>query len=145
MMHSTPHFDLQDKTVPRKTRLAERQARVGIVANAVEVRLPSHSPREVWVRWPKLRSARRPGQGMAVPENLAQAADPVLNGDRLKDFMLEIRNSDELAPDTAQVEVLFEPDQVLAPPFDRARLAIRLAVAVLAVGLVLIGLSLAWR
>jgi hypothetical protein len=40
-------------------RLERRQARVGIVANPVKVALPPGSPREVWTRWPKLRSARR--------------------------------------------------------------------------------------
>jgi len=145
MMHSNAPCDVMDKSELRKTRLAERQARVGIVANLVEVRLPTHGPREVWVRWPKLRSARRQGQGVPEPVNLAQSADPVLNGDRLKDFTLEVRQSEAPAQSSAQVAILFAPDHILVPPFDRARLAVRLAFGVLVAGLVLVGLSLALR
>jgi hypothetical protein len=39
--------------------LAERQARVGIVANPAHIPLPVHPPREVLARWPDLRSPRR--------------------------------------------------------------------------------------
>lgn len=145
MMHSNAPCDVMDKSESRKTRLAERQARVGIVANSVEVRLPAHGPREVWVRWPKLRSKRRQGQGVSGQVNLEQSADPVLNGDRLKDFTLEVRQSEALAHESPQVEILFAPDPTLVPPFDRARLAVRLALGVLVAGVVLVGLSLALR
>jgi hypothetical protein len=39
--------------------LAARQARVGIVANPLKPPSRVPAPREVWVRWPDLRSARR--------------------------------------------------------------------------------------
>jgi hypothetical protein len=39
--------------------LAERQAKVGIVANPAQIALPIIPPREVMARWPDLRSPRR--------------------------------------------------------------------------------------
>ena len=132
-----------DRTAPRKTSLAKRQARVGIVANAVEVTLPSHSPREVWTRWPKLRSARRPGANDRGLGGADRGSDPVLNGDRLKDFAHELRHSEPLIQEMPEVEIRIPPAEALAPPFEGARLAVRLALGVLCAALALVGISLA--
>lgn len=43
----------------RRESLAARQARVGIVANPRMTELPRPTPREVWTRWPDLRSSKR--------------------------------------------------------------------------------------
>lgn len=43
----------------RRESLAARQARVGIVANPRQIVLPRPTPREVWTRWPVLRSSKR--------------------------------------------------------------------------------------
>ncbi len=82
--------------ITRRRNLTERQARVGIVANKTEVGLPMHSPREVWVRWPKLRSARRleEQRSAAQPETVAKTpADPILSGLRLNEFRDALRSS----------------------------------------------------
>jgi hypothetical protein len=73
-------------------RLALRQARVGIVANPVKVALPPSSPREVWTRWPKLRSARR--LEMLRHKVNAQTHSNALgpSDDSLKGFVQETRN-----------------------------------------------------
>jgi hypothetical protein len=39
--------------------LAQRQAKVGILANPVPIKLPAHQPRDLLVRWPRLQSRRR--------------------------------------------------------------------------------------
>lgn len=71
--------------------LHARQARVGIIANPAKMRLPSHLPRDIWTRWPDLRSKRRlQKQGKADrPEK--RFADPVLDGELLDDLMSEYR------------------------------------------------------
>ncbi|MGY6548114.1 MAG: hypothetical protein ACXIU7_03795 [Roseinatronobacter sp.] len=74
-----------------RSRRAERQARVGIIANPVEIDLPIHPPREVWSRWPKLRSARRPGAPGAVPTT---TEDRVLSGELLASFAQDLRQPD---------------------------------------------------
>lgn len=134
-----------DSAALRNASLAKRQARVGIVANAVEVKLPSHSPRDVWTRWPKLRSARRPGANVQGLGRSDKADDPVLNGDRLKEFAYELRKSDSVSviQEMPDVEIVITPAEALAPPFDGARLAIRVALGVLCVALALVGISLA--
>jgi hypothetical protein len=73
-------------------RLARRQARVGIVANPVKVALPPCSPREVWTRWPKLRSARRLEslRHMMGAQTHSKALGP--SDDSLKGFVHESRD-----------------------------------------------------
>lgn len=73
-------------------RLARRQARVGIVANPVTVALPPGSPREVWTRWPKLRSARRLEalRHMVDAQTHSNALGP--SDDSLKGFVHETRD-----------------------------------------------------
>jgi hypothetical protein len=62
--------------------LAERQARMGIIANPAKVALPPVVPREILTRWPDLRSKRRlrkRGQlQVATPD--ASLQDDVLTG-----------------------------------------------------------------
>lgn len=71
--------------------LHARQARVGIIANPAEQRLPAHLPRDIWTRWPDLRSKRRlRKQGQADgPER--RFSDPVLDGELLDDLRSEYR------------------------------------------------------
>jgi hypothetical protein len=73
-------------------RRAHRQARVGIIANPVKVALPPSSPREIWTRWPKLRSARRlEALRHGAPEQ-KQIDALGLGEDSLKGFAHELRD-----------------------------------------------------
>lgn len=135
MEDQTGHLDM------RKTRLAERQARVGIIANTTTVALPAHPPREIWTRWPRLRSGRR--QGARKPaEHIRQLQDDaVMSGDLLRDLRRDLCAQD--AADSPGVDrsdhLPAEPS--FAPPQLRAQPVIILAVSVLLGALVLIGLS----
>ena len=126
----------------RKSQRARRQARVGIVANPVEITLPVFPPREIWTRWPKLRSARRRA-GTGTGAGLSPRTDPVLSGDRLRSFAEEIRAGGPAAPSVIEAS---QPDAVdFVPALSRARPVIRLALAVLLSSLVLIILALGWE
>lgn len=80
-----------DRHVAYAQRVAERQARVGIIANTVDVVMPSAPPREVWTRWPKLRSARRREKARSTVRHDPLTDDPVLNGAALAAFAVEVR------------------------------------------------------
>ncbi|MCC5962968.1 MAG: hypothetical protein JJU09_07560 [Rhodobacteraceae bacterium] len=71
----------------RGESLRARQSRVGIIVNPVPLDMPRPSPRDVWLRWPRLRSARRAGGGRKEEP----AADPILTGDALRSFARELR------------------------------------------------------
>ncbi len=77
-----------DPAARRRETLSDRQARVGIIANPAKMVLPYHPPRDVWVRWPRLRSARRAGGSGAPP---VSAADPILSGTALQSFARDLR------------------------------------------------------
>ncbi|MGY6706348.1 hypothetical protein [Roseinatronobacter sp.] len=82
----------------RSEPLSMRQARVGIVANPATIRLPVHPPRDVWTRWPDMRSRRR--HHGARPVDAAQNfGDPVLDGVLLGDFARALRAGDCGEPD----------------------------------------------
>lgn len=69
----------------RSETLADRQARVGIVANPNRVPLQAPVPRDVWTRWPDLRSAhRRKNRPQSMGVHLS---DP----DPLADFVRSVR------------------------------------------------------
>lgn len=125
-----------------------RQARVGIIANTNEVALPVHAPREIWVRWPKLRSARRrEGQkGPDVPPPLAQ--DPILSGSALHDFTREIRlpgterSAPPASPDARGFSIEgMDPPEIL-PPGQSLHPIIRIGLSVLMLALGAIGVSM---
>lgn len=68
--------------------LADRQARVGIVANPASVTLPRVTPRESIARWPDLRSPRRLRRlGVAKRPR----PDPDVTADALGQFANEVR------------------------------------------------------
>jgi hypothetical protein len=73
-------------------RLADKQARLGIIANDADVTLPFLPPRDVWTRWPKLHSARRQKRATHVSCEQKLAQDCVLNGAMLDAFTREIRD-----------------------------------------------------
>lgn len=96
----------------RETRVS-RQARVGIIANGKELVLPVHAPREIWTRWPDLRSARR-RKGVTLPDSASdKTPDPILSGDALRAFVDELRSAEE---DGAAASGSDEPEGVLALP-----------------------------
>jgi hypothetical protein len=74
-----------------KDRLADRQARVGIIANLVDLPCPVPPARDVWTRWPNLQSARRKKQRVAVRPDQTDMEDAVLSGALLAAFAREIR------------------------------------------------------
>lgn len=76
------------ETMRQKIQLAERQARVGIVANPATVHLPVIAPRETMARWPDLRSPRRLRRLGLAPRS---ASDSGLSERALDDFADEIR------------------------------------------------------
>lgn len=76
-----------------KRGLAARQARVGIMANQVDLALPTPPPKDVWTRWPNLQSARRQNRKAAAPSDQKLVQDHVLNGDRLNSFAQKMRES----------------------------------------------------
>ena len=82
----------RDRTSPRALRLEARQERLGIVANPAQVDIPVLPPREVWTRWPKLRSARRREALRDPSPERPLTRDPVLSGQKLAAFMSELRS-----------------------------------------------------
>lgn len=80
-----------------------RQERLGIIANPVPVTLPALPPRDVWTRWPRLRSARRRERLRDDPPQNRLDRDPVLNGKRLEAFAAEIRSARKADDMAAQV------------------------------------------
>lgn len=120
-----------------RARRAERQARVGIIPNPARIDLPVVVPREVWSRWPKLRSTRRLRK---TRPDQAEPTDALLSDDMLRAFAEEMRNG-ELTNRIA-VEVSAPPEQDFLPPLTRARFLIRLALGVFLAALGLIGLAL---
>lgn len=77
----------------KEQRLAQKQLRLGIVANHVDVSLPFIPPRDVWTRWPKLQSARRGKRTVALTADQKLAQDCVLNGTMLDAFTREMRSN----------------------------------------------------
>ena len=82
-----------DVSALKDQRLAARQARLGILANGAEVALPILPPRDVWTRWPKLRSSRRKTQTESPSPCDELEQDRVLNGDMLDAYMRDMRSS----------------------------------------------------
>ena len=73
----------------QKQDLAQRQARVGIVANPAKVKMPVGAPPDTFLRWPDLRSRRRlRKQGLAPPAEI----DPVLDGVALAALARDLRS-----------------------------------------------------
>ena len=126
----------------RRSQRALRQARVGIVANPVETTLPVFPPREVWSKWPKLRSARRRSDARTAAGQEVRP-DPVLSGEMLRSFAQDMRKGDLGSVSVVEAS---QPDAAdFVPVLTRARPVIRLALAVLLFGLALIGLALGWQ
>ncbi|WP_139257475.1 hypothetical protein [Natronohydrobacter thiooxidans] len=126
----------------RRTRLAERQARVGIIANSTVIPLPDHPPREVWTRWPKLRSGRRAGKWKTVHQSRLPQHDAVLSGDMLQELRRDLCEADARDPPVVDMGDAPSPDPPVAPVQSRAQPVIILAGSVLAGALGLIALSL---
>ncbi len=57
--HAPPHVRLQNPGASAEERRAAQQARVGILRNPAQPGLPKIAPRDVWRKWPRLRSTRR--------------------------------------------------------------------------------------
>ncbi|NYS24723.1 hypothetical protein HUK65_06925 [Rhodobacteraceae bacterium 2376] len=55
------HVRLTNPQATVEERRAAQQARVGILRNPAEPKLTIHPPRDVWRKWPRLRSNRRNG------------------------------------------------------------------------------------
>lgn len=72
-------------------RLLQRQARVGIIANTVDVTLPVAPPKDVWLRWPRLQSSRRLRRGAKLSQGADLRQDEVLNGNLLQNFKNDLR------------------------------------------------------
>ncbi|MBN2761271.1 MAG: hypothetical protein JXQ79_12290 [Rhodobacteraceae bacterium] len=77
-------------TVKRRSEtLADRQARVGIVANPKRVPVNVPVPRDVWARWPDLRSAHRRKSKTGPHAKTAQLQDM----DAFEEFVRSVRKS----------------------------------------------------
>lgn len=126
----------------RKTRLAERQARVGIIANTTTVALPTHPPREVWTRWPRLRSHRRQAALNPAEQVRQLQEDAVMSGDLLRDLRRDLRAQDAADPRGVDRSDHLASEPSFAPPQSRAQPVVILAVGVLLGALALIGFSL---
>lgn len=103
------HARLANPAASREERRAVQQARVGILRNPAEPKLPVAPPRDVWRKWPRLRSARRlqagkdggPGQQALETATAAQGAVPspvaitdrVLDGSALDGFARVLRQA----------------------------------------------------
>ncbi|MGP9789233.1 hypothetical protein [Roseinatronobacter sp. NSM] len=74
----------------RTEPLSMRQARVGIIANPAKVAMPVHLPRDVWTRWPDLRSRRR-HHGARAKDPAQGFGDPVLDGVLLGSYARDLR------------------------------------------------------
>ncbi|TVS01051.1 MAG: hypothetical protein EA407_13130 [Rhodobacteraceae bacterium] len=126
----------------RRESLLARQARVGIIANTKELDLPVHAPREIWTRWPDLRSARR--RKGAEQDDPDAGHDPILSGDALRAFVDELREPEDgqappesdSAPDCISA-LQTEPPE-LPPLGHKLRPLIRTVLGLLMISLVLI-------
>lgn len=78
----------------RGETLTDRQARVGIVANPKRVPINVPVPRDVWTRWPDLRSAHR-RKSKAGPHS--QTA-PSQDMDAFEEFVRSVRKSPAVLP-----------------------------------------------
>ena len=58
-LHAPAHARLIKPTASAGERRAAQQARVGILRNPAEPKLPTLPQRDVWRKWPRLRSTRR--------------------------------------------------------------------------------------
>ncbi len=133
----------------RRESLLARQARVGIIANAKELDLPVHAPREIWTRWPDLRSARR--RKGAKQDDPDAGHDPILSGDALRAFVEELREPEdgqappesESAPEGISALQAEPPEQ---PPLGhKLRPPIRTGLGLLLISVVLITVALVVR
>lgn len=102
-MVATKNHDVGSRQLSE--RFLERQARLGITPNPIALVLPEPQHREVWTRWPKLRSARRPSRVESGSPNASAESDAVLNGDRLSAFSKEMRDAPCASPQTASGHV----------------------------------------
>jgi hypothetical protein len=73
----------------RGEALTNRQARVGIVANPNRVPITVPVPRDVWARWPDLRSAHRRKSKTGPHAKTAQLQDM----DAFEEFVRSVRKS----------------------------------------------------
>lgn len=101
---SPAHVRLARPDATQQERRTAQQARVGILRNPAEPALPTPAPRDVWRRWPRLRSTRRPGQrpdtalsaGSERPSGCADGAPAiasnVLDGSALAEFARALRS-----------------------------------------------------
>lgn len=110
--------------------LAARQARVGIVANPHKPPAKAPAPREVWVRWPDLRSARR-------CKDAAQPA-PIVEDEmaRMDAFVRSVRRAAP-APDPSA------PEEDPAPARSWGWLAVLGLVGILALAFLVIAAGMA--
>ncbi len=118
-----------------RARRAERRARVGIIANPVELVQPAVIPREVWTRWPKLRSSRRPGRekpGDAVKDH---TTDPVLSGESLRSFVAEMRKAQGHRRSTSNGPIPMVPQSRIRPILTRPLLLVASGIFVTAAAL----------
>ena len=105
-MVATKNHDVGSRQLSE--RFLERQSRLGIKPNPVALVLPDPQHREVWTRWPKLRSARRPSRLESGLPSASAESDAVLNGDRLSAFSKEMRD----APCADRPNVLYNASKV---------------------------------
>lgn len=116
----------------RQETLIARQARVGILANTHSAVPQAPAPRDVWTRWPDLRSANRrktrKGTGSADPSDT----------DALNAFVRSVRQAGP-APDPAEEEGL-DPS---AQPWP-GRLALRLVLSGVALATAFYLWRIAW-
>lgn len=119
-----------------------RQARVGIVANPVELQVKHLPPRESWTKWPRLRSARRieSVHQHSAPNILEQ--DPILSGAKLDEFIRKLRRNEQVDA-TALMHskngqsCSTKVDEEMLPPAARPRTVTFLIYALLGVIIVL--------
>ena len=147
-MQLTVTDDAEKCCANRGRRLVERQVRVGIIANHIDVELPATRPRDVWTRWPKLKSARRKRRTAAASPECKLAQDHVLNGTMLDALTREIRCSlnhgglwRRVSSRTATIAEEIVDSECLGPParmqVGPARAIAGLAIALLATGTIL--------
>ena len=137
--------ECEDRSSRSALRLEARQDRLGIIANPAQVDLPVLPPRDVWTRWPKLRSARRRDALRDPSPERWLAHDPILSGQKLEAFMSELRNGpeDPVAGDTPNGAIKVAgsgPDR----PHGRAGKLPAGALPALLVALALVAGLLAW-
>lgn len=99
--HTQAHARLVNPDASPEERRAVQQARVGILRNPVTPKMPSLPPRDVWRKWPRLRSSRRlhgtdSGAAAYATDQHAQGSaisEDVLNGRALDDFARALRQT----------------------------------------------------